>query len=310
MRNCAVTSSTSAFYGRVKRWQIRNHTTRDDVHGAMALVDLSQVDPPPDPDKYASLHTAKARLCKTSSLDKARAAALDTIPAWMDRDVTASAMSKRKKRSINQTTQDNWDDKALSAYYAERHKNAWKGGTKYYNEVLEDPKLCGKKGYGSRSIVENINQYVLDSPNDRKIRPTAFEKAVKEGRFGVSPIIRGRPKKIPDQLGISMATHSTVMQISAEGEACRPKLMATLHALVAGNKWENAFSLEYVYRVIRTSHPEVMNPQMAKNHEDRRVDWLSYRNILQWNEEAKKYLIAIGMAKDEPGFIRTFYAML
>jgi len=95
-----------------------------------------------------------------------------------------------------------------------------------------------------------------------------------------------------------------MMQISGEGEASRPKLLSTLHALVANTKWDNAFSLEYVYRKMRTEHPEILNPVRAKNHEDRRVDWLSYNNIMKWNERAKRFLIEIGMAKDEPGLIR------
>lgn len=46
-------------------------------------------------------------------------------------------------------------------------------------------------------------------------------------------------------------------------------------------------------------------PHSAKNNEDRRVDWLSYGNILAWTARAKEFLISIGMAKDEPaGIIR------
>ena len=83
--------------------------------------------------------------------------------------------------------------------------------------------------------------------------------------------------------------------------------MATLHALVAKTKWDQAFSLDYVYHKMRTEHPEIVNPVRAKNHEDRRVDWLSYNNIIKWNERAKQFLIEIGMAKDEPGMIREFH---
>ncbi len=54
-------------------------------------------------------------------------------------------------------------------------------------------------------------------------------------------------------------------------------------------------------------HPEIMNPVKAKNHEDRRVDWLTYKNIMEWNARAKKFLIDIGMAVDEPGIIRSYY---
>jgi len=222
----------------------------------------------------------------------------------MDRETTSSALGKRRKRTITQTSQDSFDAKAVSNYYSTRYSNAWKGGTQYYNDVLSNPDLRGKKGYGARTIAAKINQNILSSPNDRKIKPTAFERAVKAGNFGVSPPKRGRKFKVPLKLTNSLATHSTMMHISGEGEASRPKLLSTMHALVTGTRWENKFSHEYVYRRMRREHPEILNPVRAKNHEDRRVDWLSYKNIMTWNTRAKKFLIDIGMAKDEPGLIR------
>jgi len=47
-----------------------------------------------------------------------------------------------------------------------------------------------------------------------------------------------------------------------------------------------------------------MNPVRAKHNDDRQVDWLTYKNVLEWNARAKKFLVDIGMAKDEPGTIR------
>ena len=50
--------------------------------------------------------------------------------------------------------------------------------------------------------------------------------------------------------------------------------------------------------------PEILNPVKAKVNEDRRVEWLSYKNIMEWTARAKEFLITIEMAKDEPGIIR------
>jgi hypothetical protein len=55
---------------------------------------------------------------------------------------------------------------------------------------------------------------------------------------------------------------------------------------------------EIVNPVTRQSHPEIVNPVRAKNHENRRVDWLSYRNRMDWNTRAKEFLVDMGMAKD------------
>ena len=156
-------------------------------------------------------------------------------------------------------------------------------------------------------IVSSLNKSILNSPNDRKITSSAFENAVKRGEFGISPPKRSRKTIVPFNLPKSLTTHSTMMQVSGEGEASWTKLLTTLHALVANTKWDKAFSLDYVYRKMRTEHPEIVNPVWVKNHEDRRVDWLSYNNIMKWNERAKQFLIEIGMAKDEPGMIHEFH---
>ena len=52
-------------------------------------------------------------------------------------------------------------------------------------------------------------------------------------------------------------------------------------------------------------HPALINPSRAINNEDRHVDWLMYRNIIEWNKRAKEFLVEIKMGKDERGFIRT-----
>ncbi len=51
-------------------------------------------------------------------------------------------------------------------------------------------------------------------------------------------------------------------------------------------------------------HPEYIKPAQAVEGEDRRVDLLTYKNIIDWNACAKKFLVDIGMGKDEPGVIR------
>ena len=61
---------------------------------------------------------------------------------------------------------------------------------------------------------------------------------------------------------------------------------------------------------MRTEHPEMLNPVRAKNHEVRRVDWLSYNNIIKWNDRVKQFLVEIGMAKDEPGMIREYHILI
>jgi len=95
-----------------------------------------------------------------------------------------------------------------------------------------------------------------------------------------------------------------MLQTSGEGEASGAGMKCLTEGLVAGTKWENEFSTDYVWRKTRRDHPEILIPVYAKNNEDRRVEWLSYKNIIDWTARAKQFLISIGMAKDEPGMIR------
>jgi len=126
--------------------------------------------PSDKPHRISPSQSAKKQ-GKPTTLTKARLAALDLIPEWMDRETVSSALGKRKKRTITQTAQDNFDSNAMPNYYYTRFNNAWKGGTTYYWEILENPKLCGKHGYGSRCIVKNINAKILNSPNIVRSNP-------------------------------------------------------------------------------------------------------------------------------------------
>lgn len=57
-------------------------------------------------------------------------------------------------------------------------------------------------------------------------------------------------------------------------------------------------------------NPAIMNPAKTRDGEDHRVDWLTFSNINQWTDAAKKELIDLGMVKDEPGYISKFVLYL
>jgi hypothetical protein len=65
-------------------------------------------------------------------------------------------------------------------------------------------------------------------------------------------------------------------------------------------KWQGTFSKEYLWRKTRSRHPQIMNPVDTKINKDQHVEWLSYKNIMDWTAKSKEFLISIGMAKDEP----------
>jgi hypothetical protein len=254
-------------------------------------------------DRDSSSSLAKADRDSSSSLAKAREAALESIPAWMDKKKTSSTMSKRKKRTTLEMNRDNFDKGAIDTYYHNRYKKAWKAATTEYHTNIKGGKDKARHGFGSEAIAKRYNEDQLSSPNDRKIKPYTLRKAVAEGFFGVSPKKRGRRSKIPEGFGKALATHATMMQLSCEAEASGARMCSTIIALTAGTKWDGHFNPEYAWRKCRTENPAILNPVQAKNHEDRRVDWLTFNNINEWSDGAKKYCIDLGMLSPEPGHI-------
>ncbi len=137
-------------------------------------------------------------------------------------------------------------------------------------------------------------------------KPTAIYNAVLDNIVGASPAKCGRPTIIPSALTAALATHSAMMQVAAEGEASSVKIKSLAEGWVAETKWEGKMNIEYVWRKTCTKHPEILNPVKAKNNEDRQVEWLTYKNIIDWTARAKEFLLSIQMAKDEPGLIREY----
>ncbi len=132
--------------------------------------------------------------------------------------------------------------------------------------------------------------------------PTTVYEAIEASCIGVSPHKHGRPSIIPDSLHTALATHSSMLQISGEGEASSGKMKTLTAGLIAGTEWENKFNIEYCLRRTCVKNPAIiLNPVKAKNNEDRCVDWLTYTNIISWTARAKDFLVSIKVAKDEPG---------
>ena len=95
-----------------------------------------------------------------------------------------------------------------------------------------------------------------------------------------------------------------IMQVSGEGEMSSLKMRTLATAMTLGTPHEGKLTDDHIWKMCRHRHPEYIKPAQAVDNEDRRVDWLTYNNIIKWMKRAKKFLLDIGMAKDEPGIIR------
>jgi len=89
-----------------------------------------------------------------------------------------------------------------------------------------------------------------------------------------------------------------MMQASGGGEASSLKIRAILSAITLGTQFENKFTTDYLWRKTRLDHPCLIFPAKAIDNEDRRVDWLTYQNITDWNIAAKNFPISIGMGME------------
>jgi hypothetical protein len=74
-----------------------------------------------------------------------------------------------------------------------------------------------------------------------------------------------------------------MMQLSSEGVASLVKMKALTEGLVAKTKWQGVFNTKYCWQKTQKNHPKILSPVKAKVNEDRRVEWLTYKNIMDWN---------------------------
>ena len=88
---------------------------------------------------------------------------------------------------------------------------------------------------------------MLSSPNDKKHKTRTLLTAVQEGKVGVYPKKKGRPRKIPARFTKACAIHATMMQVSGEAKASGAKMNAIIQALAHGTKWECQLNAEYVW---------------------------------------------------------------
>ena len=293
-------------YARVRRWREKEEKN-DTEMAASGLVSLSfQQELQETP---SSLSSGSARSSSTNNnmmKNRRDSTSRELLPQWMDPEKTIAAMSKRPKRRQEEVAREENRKKLDNHQIDNKYSRAFKAVTLKLKENQSNPDLYGKRGYGIRSVVQEINTTMLSSPNDKQLSKSAIKDAISRGSFGISPVRRGRPSIVPHQLTYALATHSTMMQVSGEGEASAMKMKSVAAALTSGTDHENEVDLDYLWRKTRLEHPEIIYPVTAKNHEDRQVDWLTYKNIIEWNSCAKKFLVDIGMAEDRPGVIRVY----
>ena len=163
-----------------------------------------------------------------------------------------------------------------------------------------------KRGIGLRAIADRYNREMLWAPGDKQLTKSAIHVAFVRGQCGVSPLKKGPPVKVTPEITGQLAMHAAMMQASGQGEANCRNMRNTIIAMTVGTEHEAKLKTQYVFRKARATHPEVFTPVLAKNDDDRRIDWMTYKNINDWTDMVKKELLRIGMVVDKPGLISKF----
>ena len=187
----------------------------------------------------------------------------------------------------------------------------WKSVEKGTNKLkkFETAELCA----------ELINEmYGIEGLSGREL-----QKAVKEGRVGVSPPPRGRPSKISDEDFKAFAqlffTLSAIEQSNAEPQRLtRPKLISLAGIIVNEKLMADGASSEMsdisFYERIQKENSDKQGVVVTDPRDALRVKWLTYRNQLSNHENWEDECVRLGFARrpsddrerDEKGHIVFF----
>lgn len=136
--------------------------------------------------------------------------ALNHLPGWQDREKTEANMTCRPKRLPADVQRETFTWNAERKHRKEKFKRVYKKATAKLDLNMKSDKTRGKRGYGCTQVAKDYNK-LLQSPGDRKLAPSTLADAVKEGRAGMSPPERGRPRVIPSSLTRGVALQATAL---------------------------------------------------------------------------------------------------
>ena len=288
-----ATVALTSLYQRVVCWRKRKA-----INDGLLVSNASQSVPPDRQLESPAMQlpsSSDARKNLPSSSEARMNSGLDKLRPWMKRTDARQSLMRRARKSPTQAHLSRLIGKCNKTYYGDRYKDAFKAAT----QAMQMPDSAkGKHGTGVRSVVDRINSNMLSSPNDKKLSVSTVHRAVQRGEFGVSPQKMGRPSTLPNELTQGLACHSVMMQLSGEGEMSSLKMRTLATAITMGTPHERKHTAAHIWKKTRLRHPEYIKPAQAVENEDRRVDWLTYKNIMDWNARAKKFLVDVGMGRE------------
>ena len=236
---------------------------------------------------------------------------IELMPEWVDKDKLKEKTGKKSRLSSKLAHESNWNKKAQKDLINARYKRAFKKATEEAWRIQKTRK-AGKHGNGLRAIAARYNLEYLNEPYDRRLTRQAIDQCINvRGEHGVSPPKRGAPyKKRHPELTEQLALQAAMNQAAGAGEVTSRMLKNAVTAATVGTEHEGKFKPDYIVRSARKLHPEVFSPVKSLTNEDRRVEWLTYKNINDWTDLVKAELINLGIVYDKPGFMSKLLLMV
>ena len=155
-------------------------------------------------------------------------------------------MTRRKRRNSKQVCRSNLHHNKKHLYANDRYQAAFKKATSEASALQQQKKNENNQQSKSmgryQTICKEINETDLDGDFDKRLLPTTIREAVADGRIGVSPLKKGRPRISPVQLTKALATHAYMLQVSAsQGEESAANMGPLVKALTDGKRWEGNY---------------------------------------------------------------------
>ncbi len=102
---------------------------------------------------------------------------LDNLPAYVNLDSIKKSLLHQNRNSITQADLNSLKGQVRDLHYMGQYKTAFKAAA-FVLKPKPDVQNIGKHGEGIRSIVKQINNEMLSSPNDRMLKMSTVYNAV------------------------------------------------------------------------------------------------------------------------------------
>ncbi len=107
--------------------------------------------------------------------------ALAGLPAWIDPNISAKMMTRRKRKSLTEAHSYRLTNQVSKMFRDDRYKNAYKACTALLQPMMTSEEssrgrlvTANKSTVSVCKAIDRINGQMLSSPNHRKLKKTSF----------------------------------------------------------------------------------------------------------------------------------------